>query len=119
MFFCSQEKILASGSIYNNRIKYLIRRHRTQLLKENGINARTDNGNVEIVRSPEEDFITLKATSIDATDVNEVKRMLQNTREYRTLKMESLNLDIRENFPYFCSHPKLVSRYMLIDGIQN
>lgn len=75
------------------------------------MNVQNDNGNVETDKSPEEDFIALKETSIDATDVNEVNRMLRNTHEYRKLQMHSLNLDIRENFPYFCSHPKLVSEY--------
>lgn len=71
-----------------------------------------DSGNERDIYNEEDanaDLTILKRTVINqATDMEMIKEKLNATRKYRLNLMENNETDIREQFPFFFSHPSLV-----------
>lgn len=67
-----------------------------------------DESNESIVNA-DDDLLFLKSAVIAQTDLDVVKRKLNTTRSLRADMMQNKNIDLREHFPFFFSHPFLVS----------
>lgn len=68
-----------------------------------------DLSNSIVMRNGKEDLEFLKGSIIDRTDLDVLKQKLDSTRSFRVNMLQDKNIDLRENFPFFFSHPSLVS----------
>lgn len=65
--------------------------------------------NMILTNNSHEDLEFLKYSTIDDLDDATLKQKLNNTRNLRLDIMKDHQSDLREKFPFFFSHPKLVS----------
>lgn len=73
----------------------------------------TNRGPSPEVRADEnEDLLFLKNADISKLDWNLAIEKLNSSRRLRKLLLLEKQTDLRENFPYFFSHPKLVSDFL-------
>lgn len=98
---------MSSGSPFDNRLKYLIKRHRQQLAKEAVIEIPPES-DIENP-SPEADLIFLKEAVTSEVSLDVIKRKLNNTRALRKERMHDLQFDLKENLPFMLSHPFMVN----------
>lgn len=64
----------------------------------------------EIAEREKTDVELLKITVVNDSNLPYIKAKLQSTLSYRFRSMEKQELDLKENFPYFFTHPTLVTR---------
>lgn len=108
--------MVGSGGLFCNRVKYLQKQKRSanKDINEN-LEEQQDLSNSMVMRDGKEDFEFLKSVIIDQTDVEILKQKLGSTRSFRANMLQDKNIDLRENFPFFFSHPNLVSfRHILV-----
>lgn len=55
------------------------------------------------------DFEMLKSSLVNNENMSEIERKLKSTIEYRKKLMKIPDTDVLECFPYFFTHPQLVS----------
>lgn len=100
--------------MFYNRLKYLANRQKAQQALEalSIDDAAADSGNERDIYNEEEakaDLNLLKRFVFnDSTNMEMVKEKLNATRQYRLNLMKVNGTDIREQFPFFFSHPNLV-----------
>lgn len=107
---------MCQNGYFASRIKYLNQRrnqHQKQVVLSNVNEAEnsipTGEANTEV-----EDMDYLKRAVITKTNFNSVVAKLNTTRSLRQRMLLDLNTDWRESFPFFFSHPKLVSFFVYI-----
>lgn len=98
--------------MFCNRLKYLASK-RKKLLEASvigdGIAVAANTSNMILPNDPQQDLEFLKYSTIVDLDDETVKQKLNNTRNSRLDIMKDHQSDLREKFPFFFSHPKLVS----------
>lgn len=57
----------------------------------------------------ERDVNLLKSTKVDENNMAMIKEKIKFTHSYRQNMFKDLTIDLLESFPYFFTHPKLVS----------
>lgn len=55
------------------------------------------------------DLLFLKTAVINRENLDSVKQKLKATLDHRLRMMDNKEMDLMENFPFFFSHPQLVS----------
>lgn len=100
--------------MFPNRLKYIANRKKMQQATEAMTidDGTADSGNEHDIYSEADaiaDLNILKRSVInDTTDMEMIKEKLNATRQYRLDLMKRHETDVREQFPFFFSHPNLV-----------
>lgn len=95
--------------IYNTRDGgYLGKRIRNSNIGNRGVNKAKENENV--VKLIEEDLLFLKTSVVNEDTVDIIKLKLKETAKSRLHMMLSPKMDLIEHFPFFYTHPELVSK---------
>lgn len=98
---------------FATRLKYLKQRRNSHQIRNNS------NENNNISQSTDathevEDMEYLKHVVVDDVSFELIVEKLNSTRKFRQQMLQNKETDMRENFPFFFSHPKLV-RYYICD----
>lgn len=97
-----------SGRLYN-RIRYL----RKLNCAKNSENAETANSSTPFQHEGQkysmDDLLYLKTVVISETNLDEVRKKLEITREHRDELVRKDTIDLMEHFPFFFTRPQLVT----------
>lgn len=110
--------MVGNGGVFCNRLKYLQKQKRSaQTDIHENLDEQQDLSNSIVMRNAKENFEFLKSAIIDQTDLEILKQKLNSTRSFRANMLQDKNIDLRENFPFFFSHPSLVSFHHIYDSL--
>lgn len=102
--------LVGNGGVFCNRLKYLQKQNKNaQTDIHENLEEQQDLSNSIVMQNGKEDYEFLKSAIIDQTDLEILKQKLDSTRSFRANMLQDKNIDLRENFPFFFSHPSLVS----------
>lgn len=104
----------STGGYLDNAIKYHIQSIKPRRVESSTLDAvcsAVGECNLDNKYSDEqaqEDLRFLKGAVVNDHNMNEITLKLVRTAEYRTKLLEKKEIDLRNEFPYFFTHPRLV-----------
>lgn len=107
----------STGGYLDNAIKYhiqSIKPRRVETSTFDSVCSAVENVNLDNEYNDEqaqEDLRFLKGVVVNDHNMNEITLKLAKTAEYRTKLLEKKEIDLRNEFPYFFTHPRLVRMF--------